>query len=145
MSKRKNDFSLNIGTSSILFIFVILCLVCFSVLSLASAMSDYNLSLRVSSNSTAYYEACNEAEQMLADADRTLSKLYSTGISRTGYFEQVGRKKTFAIPVTDIQTLNIEIKILYPASSGEPFYEVTFWKLETTGSLEYDDSLPVYQ
>lgn len=144
MAKKNNDLTLNVGTSSVLFIFVILCLVSFSVLSLSSAVSDYKLTERVGANSTAYYEACNNAEDILATTDATLKALYDNGISRTGYFEQVGHKKSFAVYVTDVQTLLVEIRINYP-SSGENFYDVISWQLITTGDLEYDESLPVYK
>ncbi|SCX14135.1 hypothetical protein SAMN02910339_01964 [Lachnospiraceae bacterium YSD2013] len=144
MAKKKRELPLNVGTSSVLFIFVILCLVSFAILSLSSAMSDYKLSKRVVENSQAYYDACNEAEVQLASFDKTLKDLYDTGISRAGYFENVGKKKTFAIPINDIQTLEVEIRILYPESAGESFYDITSWKTDTTGELDYDDTLPVF-
>ena len=93
MAKKKRELPLNVGTSSVLFIFVILCLVSFAILSLSSAMSDYKLSKRVVENSQAYYDACNEAEEQLASFDKTLKDLYDTGISRAGYFENVGKKR----------------------------------------------------
>ena len=145
MSKKKHEFTLNIGISSILFIFIILALVSFSTLSLSSAMSDYKLTSRLVSNSESYYKACEKAEEALSDCDETLSALYATGISRAGYYEKVGKKKTFTIPVTDIQTLNIEIKILYPEEEGGNFYEITSFNVLTTGELEYDDGLNVYR
>ena len=144
MAKKKRELPLNVGTSSVLFIFVILCLVSFAILSLSSAMSDYKLSKRVVENSQAYYAACNEAEAQLASFDKTLKDLYDTGISRAGYFENVGKKKTFAIPINDIQTLEVEIRILYPESAGDSFYDITSWKTDTTGELDYDDTLPVF-
>ena len=145
MAKKKKGLPLNVGTSSVLFIFVILCLVSFAILSLSSAMSDYKLSSRVSENSQAYYNACNTAEEQLASFDKTLKDLYDTGISRTGYYESVGKKKTFAVPINDIQTLEVEIRILYPVQSGEAFYDITSWKTDTTGELDYDDTLPVFK
>ena len=144
MAKKKRELPLNVGTSSVLFIFVILCLVSFAILSLSSAMSDYKLSSRVVENSQAYYDACNTAEEQLASFDNTLKELYDTGISRSGYFENVGKKKSFAIPINDIQTLEVEIRILYPEGSGESFYDITSWKTDTTGELNYDDTLPVF-
>lgn len=143
--KKKKEFSLNIGISSILFIFVVLCLVSFSILSLSSALSDHRLTERVKENTEAYYEACNEAEALLCTFDSTLSDLYSTGVSRTGYYEKVGKKKTFSVPVTDIQTLTVEINILFPEQSGQPFYEISRWQVETTGEIEYDDSLNLFK
>lgn len=145
MRKKKHEFTLNAGTSSILFIFVILCLVSFSILSLSSAISDYKLSKRVLDNTENYYNACNEAEELLESFDDTLSELYETGISRTGYYEKVGKRKTFAIPVNDTQTLEVEIRILFPSEPNEPFYEITSWKTELTTALDYDDSLPVFK
>ena len=145
MARKKRELPLNVGTSSVLFIFVILCLVSFSILSLSSSMSDYKLSSRVAENSQAYYNACNTAEEQLASFDKTLKELYDTGISRSGYYESVGKIKTFAIPINDIQTLEIEIRILYPVKEGENFYDITSWRTCTTGDLEYDDTLPVFK
>ena len=145
MAGKKRGLPLNVGTSSVLFIFVILCLVSFAILSLSSAMSDYKLSSRVAENSQAYYDACNTAEEQLASFDKTLKSLYDTGISRSGYYDSVGKKKTFAIPVNDIQTLEVEIRILYPEKEGESFYDIISWKTETTGDLDYDDTLPVFK
>ncbi len=143
MRKKKREFSLNVGVSSILFIFVILCLVSFSTLSLASAMSDYKLEDKVRANSETYFEACNDAQEGLAELDDTLSSLYESGISRVGYFEQVGKKKSFALPLSEYQTLIVEVRINYPEKNGDTFYDITKWTVETTGTLEYDDHLNV--
>ena len=145
MAKKKRGLPLNVGTSSVLFIFVILCLVSFAILSLSSSMSDYKLSSRVKENSQPYYDACNTAEEQLASFDKTLKNLYDTGISRSGYYESVGKVKTFAVPVNDIQTLEVEIRILYPEKPGGSFYDITSWKMDTTGELEYEDTLPVFK
>lgn len=63
---------MNIGSASILLVFVILCLVSFAVLSIVSANADSRLSTRVLERTTAYYDACNQAEQSLAGMDNTL-------------------------------------------------------------------------
>lgn len=143
MAKGKKEITLNIGTSSILFIFVILCLVSFAVLSMVSAHSDYRLSKSVEQNTTAYYEACNEIEEKLAQTDISLKTLFDSGVSRVSYFEQAGKTKSFAYPVSDIQSLVVEIEILYPENPGDSFYDIKTWQVITTGSLEYDSSLPV--
>ncbi|MCR5278718.1 MAG: hypothetical protein K6E19_04675 [Lachnospiraceae bacterium] len=143
--KKTAEFSLNVGISSILFIFVILCLVSFAILSLSSAMSDWKLTSRVADNTTAYYTACNQAEEMLEGLDKTLSEVYESGISRTGYFERVGKKQTFNIPIGEYQSLNVEVKITYPESAGEKFYEVTSWNVEASAEMEFDETLPVWK
>lgn len=143
-SKKKNDFSLNIGTSSILFIFVTLCLISFSILSLASSLSDNKLSNKVYDYTISYSQACNEAYERLASFDESLRATYDSGISRAGYFDAVGKKSSFAVPFSDIQTLEVEIRILYPENPGDAFYQITKWSVTTLGDLEYDDSLPVF-
>ena len=143
--KKRTEFNLNVGISSLLFIFVILCLVSFAILSLSSAMSDYKLTARVMENTTQYYNARNAAEELLEGFDKTLAETYGSGISRTGYFDKVGKKKSFDVPAGDNQSLNVEIKITYPENPGEAFYEVTEWNLETTAAIEFDETLPVFK
>lgn len=46
-SSKKKQFGMNIGSASILLVFVILCLVSFAVLSIVSANADSRLSTRV--------------------------------------------------------------------------------------------------
>lgn len=145
MSKKRNEFSLNIGTSSLLYIFVILCLVSFAILSLSSSIGDKKLSNRVLENTNAYYDACDKAEELIASFDSTLHDLYSTGISRSGYFEKVGHTKSFSVQINEVQTLCVELKILFPVKAGEPFYEIEKYRTEMNGNLEYDDSLPVFK
>lgn len=145
MGRKKREMPFNIGTTSVLFIFVILCLVSFSILSLSSATSDYNLSKRVSANTNDYYYACNKAEALIAETDIALKALYDTKISRSGYYESVGKKVSFAVAINELQSLNVELKILYPDTPGSPFYEITSWQVITTGTLEYDDSLNVFK
>ena len=60
-SSKKKQFGMNIGSASILLVFVILCLVSFAVLSIVSANADSKLSARVLERTTAYYAACNHS------------------------------------------------------------------------------------
>ena len=52
-SSKKKQFGMNIGSASILLVFVILCLVSFAVLSIVSANADSRLSTRVLERTTA--------------------------------------------------------------------------------------------
>ena len=144
MNKSKN-FQINVGSSSILLIFLVVCLVSFAVLSFVSANADQKLSNKVVDRTTAYYQACNSAEESLASIDQTLSGLYSTSPDADAYYAAAGGKKlTYTYAISDIQTLNIELEILYPESSEGPFYHVTSWQILTTGTLDYDDTLNLF-
>lgn len=139
MSK-KREFRVNVGTSSILLIFVVLCLVAFATLSIVSANADYKLSRRVADRTAAYYEAANQAEKYIACIDKTLQSVYSTAESEDAYFSTVGHSKSYLVPISDLQSLSIKLDILYPTADDEPFYHITCWQVITTGELEYETS-----
>lgn len=70
MKKDKQQSSfVNIGSSSLLVIFLVLSLVAFAVLSLVSAHSDYKLTSRLAEHKTEYYDASSKAEEILAQMD----------------------------------------------------------------------------
>ena len=56
-SSKKRQFGMNIGSASILLVFVILCLVSFAVLSIVSANADSRLSTQALERSNAYHAA----------------------------------------------------------------------------------------
>ena len=132
---------MNIGSASILLVFVILCLVSFAVLSIVSANADSKLSARVLERTTAYYAACNQAEQSLAEQslagmDKTLQRMYSSSDSEEAYFVAVGHGKSYVIPISDLQTLQVTIEILYPESDEDTFYRITAWQVLNTEELQ---------
>lgn len=143
--KSKLSFSSGTGSASILIIFVILCLVSFATLSICSANADMKLSTKVLERTTAYYEAVNKAEQMLAQLDNTLIKMYETTSGEEEYFATVGKNKSFLIPISDLQSLEINVTIQYPHQNNETFYVIDCFHVIITGELDYDTSLPVLQ
>ena len=69
MKKKTSRPLLTAGTSTLLLIFLSLCLLTFAVLSLLSARADRNLSRKTADRTTAYYEACNQAENRIGEID----------------------------------------------------------------------------
>lgn len=136
-------FNGGIGSSSILVIFVILCLVSFAALSIVSANADYKLSTKISARTTAYYAAVNQLEYELAQLDVLLQQTYENSSSITDYFDTVGEEASFLIPVSDLQSLEVTVQILYPDSPEDSFYQILSRKILTTKELDYDSTLPV--
>lgn len=65
-NQRRGGFSvISTGTTSIVLIFVMLCMLTFSVLSLVSAQANLRLSERSAARTTSYYEAENAANDIL--------------------------------------------------------------------------------
>lgn len=136
------EFHVNVGSSSILLIFVILCLISFATLSIVSANADAKLSSRVAERTAAYYEACNQAQENIASIDRTLASVYANSFDEDEYFMAVGHKKTCIVAISDLQTLTVTLDILYPRQEGDPFYRVTSWQVVTDSSdVEDEDSV----
>jgi len=139
--KRSTNFGINIGTSSLLLVFVILCLVSFATLSIVSANADKKLSGKVTERSSSYYDACNQANLKLKDLDESLKAVYESGVSREEFYGKVGNSFSFCVQVSDIQVLSVSADIEYPKNNGDPFYSISSWALINTGSLELDESL----
>lgn len=152
MSKRKYP-TVNIGSSSMLVVFIILCLVTFSVLSVASANNDRKYSEKIADRTTDYYEASNKAEELLSQIDNKLKQTYEA--YRTAYDSQAPQalatidgvdssdfpSVSFSVPINDAQALTVSLLIQTPEKQGDTFYTVTSWKEISTESWEGDEPL----
>ena len=146
--KGKKRYGLNIGTSSILIIIVILCLVCFSALSITSASADYRLSKRLADRTTAYYDACNQAQLYLCEISGELSGLYQNSTSEADYESKIKESMQdsliFSCPINDNQFLQVSISPLYPETPDGDFLHITGWQVINTVTPELNQSLPVF-
>lgn len=170
MKKDKEQSSfVNIGSSSLLIVFVILCLATFAILSISSAKSDFSLSEKLAKHKGQYYEASSKAEEVLEEIDTALAdtasknnssnssgdfmkspyinavikKLNDTQISDT----TVSCKKTdknlkvlYQIPLDDKQVLDIEL-IVTDYTKNETYYTIQKWQVISTDTWESDDTL----
>lgn len=143
---KKNGFQLNIGLSSLLLIFVVLCLISFSVLSLVSANSDKKLSTKIAERSTSYYNACNEAETDLEALDNALLEIYGSASSEDSYLALASEcTLSYTYPVSDLQSLEVSVTPVYPSAEYPYLYKIEKWQVVTTADLEYDSSLTVIE
>lgn len=143
MNKKKN-FPMNIGLSSILLIFVVLCLVSFSILSIVSANADKKLSQKVMNRSIAYYNACNEAEAAIKDIDEQLHTIYSNSADTASYLADISSmEQNFHFHISDLQELEVTLNYSVPDSIHDSFYEIASWKVVNLQDTEYDEQLHV--
>ncbi len=146
--KNKKRYGLNIGTSSILIIIVILCLICFSALSITSANADYRLSQKLADRTTAYYDTCNQAQLHLCELSQKLSVFYQESTSEAEYQnkikESIQDSLTFSCSINENQILQVNISPLYPNAPDGDFLQVSGWQVINTNTPELDQSLPVF-
>lgn len=139
-----------------------ICIVTFSALAFVTANSDYKLSRRVADSSSAYYSACEEVNDEIAQIDAMLFASYQASPDKSTYFDTVctalssdsgyvsrsddsdsSDMVTFTIAkeVTDTQTLTVTLGINYPTHKYDAFYKINEWKLNTDTSFSEDDTL----
>lgn len=126
---------MNVGGSSILVIFIILCLTTFATLSMVSAGADLRLSEKATAAIEDYYAADTRAEQLLAEIDRALAAAVRSGGSaqscKTAVEKAVEGAATltvdgddtltaaYAVPMGESQQLSVELLLLLKAPPGE--------------------------
>ncbi len=152
---------MNVGSSSILVTFVLLCLVTFAALSFVSANSDYKLSLQAAKRTQSYYEANMLAETKLSNIHSVLSDIYKNTSTENEYFEAVilsfcndefvscisednSSFLKYEIPVSDNQRLSVILTLNYPETDNSIYYTIKSWQSISSYSDEdlYEDTKP---
>lgn len=158
MEKKKYP-AFNIGTASMLVIFIILCLVTFSVLSVTSANNDKNYAKTIAQRTHSYYDASNQAETQLTQIDEVLKTTYEQ--YGDAYLEQVANSfntqvsknltypldfsnfpvLSFTVPINDTQALTVSLQIQIPENDNDHFYRITCWKEISTDNWDNEKPL----
>lgn len=132
MNKRKFPIT-NIGSVSLLMIFIVLCMVTFAALSLSTAATDHQSAQTLADHTSAYYKASNKAEKKLAETESILQTCYHASSDADSYYQLVRQKLnitetaeasgpltySFKIRISKSQKLSVRIKVIYPAT-GKP-------------------------
>lgn len=142
----------SIGSSSLILIFIVLCLATFGLLSLSSARGDWTLAQKNADAVRGYYEADNSGVEFYRMASQKVQKAWSeltTGESFASRMEQelpdyyradTGMIAT-EIPMERGQALYIELEA--GLDEKDPL-SVKTWKVIHTEEYDIDDSLPVW-
>lgn len=153
--KRETRGHLHIGTPSIILVFLTLCLVSFSVLSLVNANADFRLSKKLADRTSGYYEAVNRAESFLAETDAALRDVYLSHSGEAGeeaYMEEAHRlygeqiEEVFPIGGSAIHSLQVVVEPVLPSGEGDDpacIRVLSYRVISDESGLEYDESLHV--
>ena len=164
---KKRKFFVNIGFSSILMIFIMICLVTFSTLSLLTSNSDYRLSQKMADKTTAYYEADATARNTASMIDQYLASLYENSTDAVSYYNGINAElikgelpdKVYSFLVTydndipvisyqvmgsSVQTLYVSLEVHYPQNGEESFYKITRWQTKTSSEPVQEEHLNLF-
>lgn len=142
--QNKRTGGINIGTSLILVIFVLLSLVTFAALSYLSAKSDYTLSKEAANRTASYYDANRMAELYMVNVESLLTKHKSAVGTKDEYYEGIeelfgdndnitvtgdGEDKylEYLVPITSGQNLSVVLKVNYPNADGDNLFYIEKW------------------
>ena len=146
----------SVGITSLALIFVMLCLLTFSVLSLVSARADMRLSQRSARRTTAYYDAENRANDVLLsviscieeykdspDASVFYQKLRERLDGQNGILFTGADSLEYEILLDKEQLLSVSLEISYETYDDGSHYRILEWRTESTHEWETDETLPL--
>lgn len=160
MNKKKFSVT-NIGSISLLMIFIILCMVTLAALSLSSAASEANTAWKFADHNTKYYQA----EETLDIIDGILAESYTASSDSAAYFTEVNTRLAklstnitldistdnksatldYITSVDDSQSLEVKLTLTDPFTASEGLYKITSWKEVKTSNWNADNSMKLIQ
>lgn len=152
MAKQEIKYRANIGGSSLILIFIVMCLVTFGILSLTTAKNQWNLAERNAQAVKEYYRADGEGEAFYRLVEETAA------FSRSSFSEEERQKAFFkeelkeryreeedvaaeVIAMERGQALLVELR---PAFGSRTETEVLKWKVIQTEDYEIDRFMPIW-
>ncbi len=167
MKDKQQSYFVNIGSSSLLVIFLVLCLATFAILTLSSARSDHSFSERLAEHKRTYYEASAKAETVTAGIDEILyltaegidlnsqDDAYGKylenitaaldgqqieGISLETQQTEVGCTVSFRVPAGARQELSVMLQVT-DYREHVHYYEIKIWEIVNRDSQETEQPL----
>lgn len=137
MNKKENTSSsfTNIGLSSLMVVFLVLCLTTFALLTLSTAKSDYSLSEKMADHRTDYYSTCSQAEKILDKIDKELEENRDELLSKESFLMNdiivivEDDILSYDVPLDNGQYLTVRIRATDP-SATDTFYEILSWQVQ---------------
>lgn len=152
MNPKRKSF-LSTGTASIVLIFVLLCLLTFSVLSIVSAKADLNLSTKSANRTSEYYEAENKANDILLIISDSLASHAGSPSFFTDIREDLDGQEgisfssddslEYHVTINENQELFVSLQLFSEPGADSSYYQIRAWKAENTHEWNNDTSVPV--
>lgn len=157
MKRRRSKSFFNIGITSVVLIFVMLCLLTFAVLSFVSARSDLGLSQKSARRTTAYYKSYNNAVEILKEITACMSSQHDQS-NETLYFKNImeqldgkngisfsdERHLSYSVSMDSEQMLTVSLTLYFTPLENGNHYRINTWKTVSTHKWTSDNNLPVF-
>ncbi len=131
---------MNMGTISILTIFIILCMVTFAALTYISTRRDASFTDRLASRTSGYYAAVSEANRQIAEIDSRLRQAWEDGT-----WADTEKNYTFSVSIDDDTELCVALTACSPEEGNGSYFRIRQFQEIPAESWEGETSLPVLQ
>lgn len=142
------------GMVSLFLIFVVLCMVIFTLLTWSSSRADLNMSLTSWEQTRAYTSACCKASDIWT---KLLTELSDSSSAEDFYrncedfassdplitYRATDHCFSLKLPFSETQCLTAEFQALWSADQHKPIWRTVLWKNDTLGDWIPDNHLPV--
>ena len=143
MADREIRRRAGIGSSSLILIFIVLCLATFGILSLGNARREDALSEKNAAAVKAYYQADSQAVEFVGMVDRALSGVRDKEqvLKMMGdYYQADTGTLCTDIPMESGQALRVELAVDWAARSCR----VLAWNVYQREVYDIDQSIPIW-
>lgn len=134
--KEKNYPVIHIGATSLLTVFVILCMVSFATLSYLTAERENSLNSRVRERNDAYCLASNLAWEKIAAIDETLFVYWENG-----EWEKAEKTYAFTVPIDESSLLSVVLTTQTPQKEGDTLYRISEFRELSSREWKGDHSI----
>jgi len=121
--KKKNKRGIGVGTSMVLVVFVLFCLITFATLSYVTARADYSKTVEGVESLSDYYQAVSNIETQISEIDLL-------GVSE-------GIVYNFSEPIDDDRTLNVTL--ITTGDKDKPFKVKQWSTTNNTSGVTFDE------
>lgn len=140
----------SIGSSTLILIFIVLCLATFALLSLSNAGGDRNLANKNAEAVRTYYEADSQGEQFVQMVDQAVKEVRKETSDQVkqqqklaeklgNYYNTDSRTAETDIPMDFDQALHVEL-----ALDSQENYIIRSWRVYNQKDYEIDNKIPVW-
>lgn len=140
----------SIGSSTLILIFIVLCLATFALLSLSNAGGDRNLANKNAEAVRTYYEADSQGEQFVQMVDQAVKEVRKETSDQVkqqqklaeklgNYYNTDSRTAETDIPMDFDQALHVEL-----ALDSQENYIIQSWRVYNQKDYEIDNKIPVW-
>lgn len=156
MKQKSKHMIISTGVTSMVLIFVLLCLLTFSVLSFVSANANMKLSRKHADHITSYHNAENAANDILLQIISAMDKNLGAANSDTFYknvqkdlthLDSVSfldeNHLTYKVNINEHQYLNVSLTLSFPSLKNGTHYIITTWNTNSSYNWNEEHPLPL--